>query len=118
LLSSAAQAEIHHSFTKEWIKSVIIAVARAANDPTLAIRYWISSGAGDFSFSPAGCIAPSFYCIAFKGFHYPSNPEGLSEVTVPSTEVGMKQFPIGILKSNNYMANVLLHMVRNFIVSL
>lgn len=110
ILRSAAQAEIHHSFTKEWIKEVIVAVARAAKADTLALRYWISSGAGDFSFSPAGCIAPSFYCVAFKGFHLPSDPKGLAEVTIPASEVGMKQHPIGILKSNNYMANVLLHM--------
>ena len=110
ILRSARSAEIEHSFTFEYIKAVIVAVSRAAKDPCLSIRYWISSGAGDFSYSPAGCISPSFYCIAFKGFHLPSDPAGLSEVTISCSQVGMKQHPIGTLKSNNYMANVLLHL--------
>lgn len=110
ILRSAASAEIAHSFTKEWIKSVLIAVAQAAEVRDQALRYWISSGAGDFSYSPAGCIAPSFYCIAFQGFHLPSAPGGIREVSISVKEVGMKPNPINTLKSNNYLANVLLHL--------
>jgi 4-amino-4-deoxychorismate lyase len=109
ILNSAVRAEIVHPFTKEWIKSVLIAVCKASNSRNISLRYWISAGAGDFSYSPQGCIASSFYCIAFQGFHLPSNPDGISEVTVSSSEVGMKQHPIGTLKSTNYLANVLLH---------
>lgn len=110
LLNSAALAKISHSFTKEWILSAIIAVSQAANKPNLALRYWISAGCGDFSFSPTGCIAPSFYCVAFEGFHMPSDPNGISEVTISSSEIGMKQYPVNVLKSTNYLSNVLLHM--------
>jgi 4-amino-4-deoxychorismate lyase len=110
ILNSAKMAEIEHPFTHEWIHSVIVAVAKAANDKNLAMRYWISAGPGDFSYSPAGCIAPAFYCLAFQGFHMPSNPNGIAEVTVSTNDVGMKQRPIATLKSTNYLANVLLHM--------
>jgi 4-amino-4-deoxychorismate lyase len=110
ILNSARMAEIEHTFTAEWIHSVLVAVARAANDKNLALRYWITAGVGDFSYSPAGCIAPSFYCLAFQGFHMPSDPLGIKEVTISTAEVGMKQRPIATLKSTNYLANVLLHM--------
>jgi 4-amino-4-deoxychorismate lyase len=111
ILKSAEMAGIKHTFSSEWIKSVIIAVSKASGDlSSLSIRYWISSGAGDFSFSPDGCIAPSFYCIAFKGWQILSSPKGITDVTISTSEVGMKPYPIGILKSTNYLANVLLHL--------
>lgn len=110
VLRSAEAAKIQHNFSKEWIKSILVAVARASGDKDLSLRYWITAGPGDFGFSPVGCIGPAFYCISFKTFHMPSDPRGIKEVTIPVSVVGMKPSPVGTLKSTNYLSNVLLHL--------
>eukprot|EP01126_Amoeba_proteus_P036267 TRINITY_DN3690_c0_g1_i18.p1 TRINITY_DN3690_c0_g1~~TRINITY_DN3690_c0_g1_i18.p1 ORF type:complete len:327 (+),score=50.44 TRINITY_DN3690_c0_g1_i18:165-1145(+) len=110
ILKSASEAKIIHTFTKEWIRSILVAVARVANKSTLDLRYWISSGPGDFSYSPKDCIGPCFYCVAFEGFDAPYDPNGIYDVTISYSEVGMKASPVATLKSNNYLANVLLHL--------
>jgi 4-amino-4-deoxychorismate lyase len=71
------------------------------------IRFWLSTGPGDFGFLPDGCIEPCFYVMVFKGIPIDKNLElqGVSEYTV--TGVPMKPPALAIIKSNNYLLNCL-----------
>lgn len=109
-LRSARGARINHNFTKEHIKEVVVATARAAKQPFSSIRMWMTAGPGDLSISPAGCVEPCFYCIATNFIPMPSPDVPIVEASVSTLDVGLKVAPVGTLKSSNYLANVLLYM--------
>jgi 4-amino-4-deoxychorismate lyase len=108
LLRSAAAARISHSFSREWIIDTICQTAKAAGRPFAAIRFWISAGPGDFGLSPAGCTEPCFVCVVTAYFPIPALP--IREVTVRSSKVGMKGYPLATTKSVGYLPNILLHL--------
>ena len=113
LLTSAALARITHPWTQDDFIEMVLNTAAAAGVRDGAIRYWLSAGPGGFSFSPAECPEPCFYCIIFEprsllvGGINPS-VDGVAEATVVDTP--MKPTLLATAKSNNYLLNVLTHL--------
>ncbi len=113
LLTSAKLARIDHPWSQDDIITMVVDTAAAAGVRDGSIRYWMSAGPGGFSFSPAECEEPCFYCIIFEPrplLASDMNPSvaGVSEVTVKDTP--MKPSLLATAKSNNYLLNVLTHL--------
>lgn len=106
-LHSAKCARIHHDFTKERLMQIIEQTCSASGKRDASVRYWMTTGPGDFSFVPYGCTEPCFYVMVFGGL--PMDDEdldkGISEVTVKG--VPMKPPLLATMKSNNYLLNCL-----------
>uniref|UniRef100_A0A0A9FXA1 Cl315_1 n=1 Tax=Arundo donax TaxID=35708 RepID=A0A0A9FXA1_ARUDO len=68
-----------------------------------SIRYWVSSGPGDFLLSSKGCPSPAFYAVVIPA-DYDQCREGVRAVT---TSVPMKPPLFATMKNVNYLPNVL-----------
>ncbi len=113
LLTSAELARIKHPWTQDDFIKMVVNTAAVAGVRDGAIRYWLSAGPGGFSFSPAECEEPCFYCIIFEPrplLSVNANPSatGVSEATIIDTP--MKPALLAATKSNNYLLNVLTHL--------
>lgn len=74
------------------------------------IRYWVSTGPGDFSFLPDACLEACFYVLVYRGMPMDKPADsrvlhGVREFTV--TDVPLKPSMLATTKSNNYMLNCL-----------
>ena len=112
LLRSAAAARLSSPLplSREEMVAAIRATCGASGQRDASVRYWLSAGPGDFSFSPAGChdAAGVFSVVVFGGF--PMAAGGIAEVTVPAAVVPHKPPLLAGCKSNNYLLNVLTHL--------
>ena len=108
-LGSAERARIDPlPLSREGMVDAIKATVAASGKREAAVRYWLSAGPGDFSFSPKGC-EPCFYCMVFEPFAMGFDG-GVSERSVGPDLVPMKPPLLAGCKSNNYLLNVLTHL--------
>ena len=110
LLKSCELARIEHNYDKEWLKNVVlhtIAASKKKND--VFVRYWMTSGRGDFGIVPSETTTKArFYCIVHDYDMKKAKQKefGVKEVFV--NDVPLKPKLLATVKSNNYMLNALL----------
>lgn len=102
-LRSADMAKIKPPFDRESTKRILLQTVSASKCQKGSLRYWLSSGTGDFQLSPSGCHQSALYAIVIQD-QSPSNYEGI-KVTTSSIPIKPPQF--AIMKSVNYLPNVL-----------
>lgn len=96
-------AKIALPFGRATMKTILIQTVRASKCRQGSLRYWLSAGPGDFLLSPSGCPRTAFYAIVIRG-QSPSSQEGVRVVT---SLIPIKSPQFAIMKSVNYLANVL-----------
>lgn len=102
-LRSAAKAKIGSPFPRETLRTILIQMTAASKCKKGSIRYWLSSGPGDFLLSSAGCPEPAFYAVVIDD-DYSQRKEGVKVVT---STVPMKPPLFATMKNVNYLPNVL-----------
>jgi len=95
-----------------YVRDIIKAVVRAGGDRNVFIRVMLSRGPGGFSANPKECPVSQLYVVTFK---FSSPPPEVYEkgVTVISTDVPVKPFPLGTIKSCDYLTNAMIKMAAN-----
>ncbi|MQL86177.1 hypothetical protein Taro_018705 [Colocasia esculenta] len=102
-LNSASKAKISSPFPRPTLRSILIQLAAASNCKKGHLRYWLSSGPGDFLLTPACCPEPTFYAVAID-HEYQQCREGVKVIT---TTIPMKPPIFATMKNVNYLPNVL-----------
>ncbi|GFQ01983.1 d-amino-acid transaminase chloroplastic [Phtheirospermum japonicum] len=102
-LGSAAMAKINLPFDGETIRHILIKTVSASKCQEGALRYWLSAGPGDFLLSPPSCNRPTLYAVVMKELS-PPNHKGIKVVT---SSVPIKPPQFAVVKSVNYLPNVL-----------
>lgn len=102
-LGSAKKAKINPPFDKETTKSILIQTVSASSCRNGSLRYWLSSGPGDFQLSPAGCHQSALYAIVIQD----QSPPNYSGIKVITSSIPIKPPQFAIMKSVNYLPNVL-----------
>lgn len=102
-LRSASKARINSPFPKSTLRSILIQLAAASNCKKGTLRYWLSSGPGDFLLSPAGCPKAAFYAVVIKE-SFSQCKEGVKVIT---STIPMKSPLFATMKNVNYLPNVL-----------
>lgn len=105
-LRSSAKAKISSPFPRETLRSILIQMTAASKCKKGSIRYWLSSGPGDFLLSPPGCPEPAFYAVVIDD-DYSQQKEGVKVVTAT---IPMKPPLFATMKNVNYLPNVLIKM--------
>eukprot|EP01059_Diplonema_ambulator_P007451 TRINITY_DN16914_c0_g4_i1.p1 TRINITY_DN16914_c0_g4~~TRINITY_DN16914_c0_g4_i1.p1 ORF type:complete len:343 (+),score=80.26 TRINITY_DN16914_c0_g4_i1:39-1031(+) len=85
------------------MKEIIIETIKVAGMKTAMVRYFLSTGPGNFGFTPAGC-KPAFYVVVREG-SVVDELQGHAEVVV--RDVPHKEPEMTGIKSNNYLQNTL-----------
>lgn len=102
-VNSANLAKIKLPFDKESIRRILIQTVSASKCRIGSLRYWLSAGPGDFNLSPAGCHHSALYAIVIND-KTPSDHKGIKVVT---SSIPIKPPQFAIVKSVNYLPNVL-----------
>ncbi|KAJ0770439.1 putative aminodeoxychorismate lyase [Helianthus annuus] len=102
-LGSASKAKIKPPFDKETTKRILVQTASASSCKNGSLRYWLSSGPGDFQLSPSGCHQSTLYAIVIQDLS-PPNYNGIKVIT---SSVPIKPPQFATMKSVNYLPNVL-----------
>ncbi|XP_038896805.1 D-amino-acid transaminase, chloroplastic isoform X2 [Benincasa hispida] len=105
ILRSASMAKINLPITydREMIRRILIRTVSASKCRNGSLRYWLSAGPGDFQLSSSGCYQSALYAVVIQG-KPPSRSKGIKVVT---SSVPMKPPQFAIMKSVNYLPNVL-----------
>jgi 4-amino-4-deoxychorismate lyase len=94
---------------REALRDIIVRTAAVSGVRDGAIRYWLSSGTGNFDLVPAADAEPGFFVMVFGGLKYP--PRWYSEgLRVMTTTYPIKPPLYAITKATNYLPNVLMQM--------
>lgn len=102
-LRSAAKAKVGTPFPRDTLRSILVQMTAASGCRKGSIRYWLSSGPGDFLLSSSGCPSPAFYAVVIPS-DYAQCRHGVKAVT---TSVPMKPPLFATSKNVNYLPNVL-----------
>uniref|UniRef100_A0A5B7BNG7 aminodeoxychorismate lyase n=1 Tax=Davidia involucrata TaxID=16924 RepID=A0A5B7BNG7_DAVIN len=102
-LRSASQAKISSPFPRSTLRSILIQLTAASQCKKGTLRYWLSSGPGDFLLSPAGCPMSAFYAVVIKE-DFSQCKEGVKVIT---STIPMKSPLFATMKNVNYLPNVL-----------
>uniref|UniRef100_A0ACD5VZE8 Uncharacterized protein n=1 Tax=Avena sativa TaxID=4498 RepID=A0ACD5VZE8_AVESA len=102
-LRSAAKAKVGTPFPRDALRSILVQMTAASGCRKGSIRYWLSSGPGDFLLSSSGCPTPAFYAVVIPS-DYDQCRHGVKAVT---TSVPMKPPLFATSKNVNYLPNVL-----------
>ncbi|KAF3333177.1 branched-chain-amino-acid aminotransferase-like protein 3 [Carex littledalei] len=102
-LRSASMAKIHLPFDRPTMRSILIQTVSLSKCKQGSLRYWLSAGPGDFQLTPASCMNPAFYAVVIQLQSLPS-PAGCKVIT---STIPMKPLQFSIMKSTNYLPNVL-----------
>ncbi|KAJ4770159.1 D-alanine aminotransferase [Rhynchospora pubera] len=102
-LRSASMAKIDPPFDRSTMRSILIETVSISKCTHGSLRYWLSAGPGDFQLTPSGCTGPAFYAVVIRVHSLPS-PSGCKVVT---STIPMKPQQFSIMKSTNYLPNVL-----------
>lgn len=102
-LRSAAKARISSPFPQSTLRSILIQLAAASHCKKGTLRYWLSSGPGDFLLSPAGCPTSAFYAVVIDE-DFSQCKEGVKVIT---STIPMKSPLFATMKNVNYLPNVL-----------
>ncbi|ERN06566.1 D-amino-acid transaminase, chloroplastic [Amborella trichopoda] len=100
-MRSASLAKIPSPFPLSTLRSILIQTTAASKCKMGSLRYWLSSGPGDFLLSPAGF--PAFYAVVID-FDYSPCTEGVKAIT---SSIPMKSPLFAVSKNVNYLPNVL-----------
>ncbi|KAK6161841.1 hypothetical protein DH2020_001682 [Rehmannia glutinosa] len=96
-------ARIKLPFDRENIRRILIQTVSASKCKKGSLRYWLSSGPGDFQLSPSGCHQSSLYAIVIQDLS-PSDHKGIKVIT---SSIPIKPPQFATMKSVNYLPNVL-----------
>ncbi|XP_031739076.1 D-amino-acid transaminase, chloroplastic isoform X2 [Cucumis sativus] len=105
ILKSASMAKINLPipYDREMIRRILIRTVSASKCRNGSLRYWLSAGPGDFQLSSSGCHLSALYAVVIQG-KPTSRPKGIKVIT---SSVPMKPPQFAIMKSVNYLPNVL-----------
>ncbi|CAL5440561.1 unnamed protein product [Camellia sinensis] len=103
IIRSATLAKINLPFDRESIRRILIQTVSSSKCKQGSLRYWLSAGPGDFQLSPSNCRKPSLYAIVIQD-QSPSDQKGVKVVT---SSIPIKPPQFAIMKSVNYLPNVL-----------
>ncbi|XP_010443491.1 PREDICTED: D-amino-acid transaminase, chloroplastic [Camelina sativa] len=106
IIRSASMAKIPLPFHREDIRRILIQTVSVSGCRDGSLRYWLSTGPGDFLLSPSHCREPTLYAIVIKT-NLTTNPKGVKVVT---SSVPIKPPEFATVKSVNYLPNVLSQM--------
>ncbi|XP_019179132.1 PREDICTED: D-amino-acid transaminase, chloroplastic [Ipomoea nil] len=102
-LGSAAMAKIKPPFDKESIRKILIQTVSASKCKTGSLRYWLSTGPGDFQLSPSHCHQSALYAIVIQD----QSPPDYHGVKVITSSIPIKPPQFAVMKSVNYLPNAL-----------
>ncbi|XP_059661482.1 D-amino-acid transaminase, chloroplastic-like [Cornus florida] len=102
-LRSAAKAKVSSPFPRSTLRSILIQLTAASHCKKGTLRYWLSSGPGDFLLSPSGCPKSAFYAVVIKE-DFSQCKEGVKVITCT---IPMKSPLFATSKNVNYLPNVL-----------
>ncbi|KAI3729742.1 hypothetical protein L6452_18407 [Arctium lappa] len=102
-LGSANMAKISSPFDKETTQRILVQTVSASTCKNGSLRYWLSSGPGDFQLSPSGCYRSALYAIVIKD----QSPPNYNGIKVTTSSIPIKPPQFAIMKSVNYLPNVL-----------
>lgn len=107
--ASAERSRLTMPASRYALRAIIVRTAAASGVRDGAIRYWLSSGPGNFDLVPAANAEPAFFVMVFGGLAYPARwySEGLRVMT---TTYPIKPPLYAITKATNYLPNVLIQM--------
>ncbi|WP_419920609.1 aminotransferase class IV [Candidatus Poriferisodalis sp.] len=113
LLASATGARLEVPWSRDELIQMVADTAASSGARNGIVRYWLTAGPGGFSFMPAECEEPCFYCVvldpmSFGAGGFDPMRDGFRETTVRDTP--MKPPLLAQIKSNNYLLNVLTHL--------
>ncbi|XP_024161472.1 D-amino-acid transaminase, chloroplastic isoform X2 [Rosa chinensis] len=103
ILRSASMAKIGLPFDRESIRKILIQTVSASKCKTGSLRYWLSAGPGDFQLSPSACNQPALYAIVVQD----KSPFSSKGVKVVTSSIPIKPPQFAVMKSVNYLPNVL-----------
>ncbi|XP_010452855.1 PREDICTED: D-amino-acid transaminase, chloroplastic [Camelina sativa] len=106
IIRSASMAKIPLPFRREDIRRILIQTVSVSGCRDGSLRYWLSTGPGDFLLSPSHCREPALYAIVIKT-NLTTNPKGVKVVT---SSIPIKPPEFATVKSVNYLPNVLSQM--------
>jgi 4-amino-4-deoxychorismate lyase len=106
---SAERSRLKVPSSRAALRDIIVRTAAVSGVRDGAIRYWLSSGPGNFDLVPAANAEPGFFVMVFGGLAYPERwySEGLRVMT---TTYPIKPALYAITKATNYLPNVLIQM--------
>ncbi|XP_065851121.1 D-amino-acid transaminase, chloroplastic isoform X1 [Euphorbia lathyris] len=104
ILNSASKAKINLPFDRESIRRILIQTASVSKCQKGSLRYWLSTGPGDFQLSPSGCRQPALYAIVIQDQSSSLDSKGVKVVT---SSIPIKPPQFATMKSVNYLPNVL-----------
>lgn len=96
-------AKIALPFDRSSIRRILIQTVSASKCTQGSLRYWLSAGPGDFQLSPSGCCTPALYAVVYQD----QSPPYRKGVKVTTSSIPMKPPQFAIMKSVNYLPNVL-----------
>ncbi|CAA7046370.1 unnamed protein product [Microthlaspi erraticum] len=106
ILRSASMAKIQPPFDRETIKKILIQTVSVSGCKDGSLRYWLSSGPGDFLLSPSKCLGSALYAIVIQK-DFTVTTTGVKVVT---SSVPIKPPEFATVKSVNYLPNALSQM--------
>ncbi|XP_058201681.1 D-amino-acid transaminase, chloroplastic isoform X2 [Rhododendron vialii] len=104
IIRSATMAKINLPFDRESIRRILIQTVSASKCQKGSLRYWLSAGPGNFQLSPSGCRKSSLYAVVIQAQSPPDHQKGVKVVT---SSIPIKPPQFAIMKSVNYLPNVL-----------
>lgn len=102
-LRSASNAKIVSPHSRSALRSILLQLTAVSKCRKGTLRYWLSSGPGDFLLSPAGCPTSAFYAVVIDE-DFEQCKEGVKVIT---SSVPMKPPIFATVKNVNYLPNVL-----------
>lgn len=102
-MGSAFKARINPPFDRETTKRTLIQTVAASACRNGSLRYWLSSGPGDFQLSPSGCHQSALYAIVIQD----QSPPTYTGIKVITSSIPIKPPQFAVMKSVNYLPNVL-----------
>ncbi|XP_047335139.1 D-amino-acid transaminase, chloroplastic-like isoform X2 [Impatiens glandulifera] len=102
-LRSASSSRISSPFPRSTLRNILIQLTATSQCKKGTLRYWLTSGPGDFLLSPAGCPSSAFYAVVITD-DFPQQKKGVKVIT---STVPMKPPQFATMKNVNYLPNVL-----------
>ena len=102
-LQSASNAKVSPPFPRSTLRSILLQLAAASKHKKGTLRYWLSSGPGNFLLSPAELPTSAFYAVVIDE-DFSQCKEGVKVIT---STTPMKSPLFATMKNVNYLPNVL-----------
>jgi len=107
LFRSADKIALKSRFTLDEVKEITLETLRAANQPDVVIRIFLSRGPGSFSVDPYDPIGSQLY-IAITQLRPPTAEQYAKGVITGKSHIPAKPAWLAQIKSCNYLPNVLM----------